>query len=109
MASFEQIRPMETGMKAFGAAAALFVFGSPALGDDVCLSREQRQAASSDRKVVPLSAALRAAHGRRGELVNAELCRGRDGLYYLLTLLGRDGKVTRATVDAGTGKLAEHR
>ncbi len=96
-------------MRAFGAFLALLLFGVPALADDECLSREQRRLATAGKQVVPLSAALRAAHGRRGELVNAELCRGPNGLYYLLTLLARDGKVTRATVDAGTGKLAERR
>ncbi len=74
-----------------------------------CLTREERRAAVGAKQVIPLSAALRAAHGRRGELVSARLCRGQNGLQYLLTLLARDGKVTRATVDAGTGKLADSR
>jgi hypothetical protein len=83
--------------------------GLPAAAADVCLTREQRRSAVANKQVVPLSAALRAAHGRRVELVNAQLCRGPSGLYYLLTLLARDGKVTRATVDAASGKLAAGR
>jgi hypothetical protein len=96
----------EAGMRGFVAAAALFLIGSSALADDACLTREQRRAAIANKQVVPLSAALRAAHARRGELISARLCQGPSGLYYLLTLLARDGKVARATVDAGTGKLA---
>lgn len=96
-------------MKVLVAGAALFLAGWPAFADDACLTREQRRAAVASKQVVPLSTALRAAHGRRGELVNAELCSGPSGLYYLLTLLTRDGKVARASIDAGTGKLAEGR
>lgn len=91
------------------AVAALLLFAMPAFADEACLTREQRRVAVAAKQVVPLSAALRAAHGRRGELVNAQLCRGPAGLYYLLTLLPRDGKVARATVDAGSGKLADGR
>jgi hypothetical protein len=100
---------MEAGMKGLFAVAVLLLTVLPAAADDVCLTREQRRAAVVSKQVVPLSAALRAAHGRRAELVNAQLCRGSSGLYYLLTLLPRDGKVTRATVDAVTGKLAAGR
>ncbi len=78
-------------------------------GPDDCLSRDQRRAAVASKQAISLSAAIRAAHGRRGELVKARLCRGPEGLVYLLTLLARDGKVTRATVDAATGRLAEGR
>jgi hypothetical protein len=69
-----------------------------------CLTREQRRAAIVSRQAVPLAVALRAAHGRRGDLLNARLCDGPKGLVYLLTLLGRDGKVSRVTVEAEPGK-----
>jgi len=36
---------------------------------------------------------------------SARLCRGKDGLVYVLTVLGRDGKVARITVDAAKGNL----
>ena len=72
-----------------------------------CLGREQRRAVVASGKVVPLSAAIRAAHARKNEVVKARLCQSPKGLVYLLTLLARDGKVTQATVDAASGKLAE--
>jgi uncharacterized membrane protein YkoI len=74
-----------------------------------CLSKDQRREMIATGKVVPLSAARRAVPHPRGELVRASLCESPTGLVYLLTLVARDGKVTRATVDAGSGKLAEVR
>lgn len=70
-----------------------------------CLSRDQRRAVVASGKVVPLSAAIRATRARKNEVVKARLCQGPKGLVYLLTLLARDGKVTRATVDAASGML----
>lgn len=96
-------------------AAALLVFsfvlatGAFADDQDNCLNRDQRRVAVAGKQVIPLAAALRAAHGRRAELLDAHLCKGSEGLYYLLTLLPRDGKVRRAIVDAATGKLADGR
>jgi uncharacterized membrane protein YkoI len=46
------------------------------------------------RKAVPDSDVLRAA-----------LCRGGDALVYEVTVLRRDGKVVRVTVDAPSGKV----
>ena len=74
-----------------------------------CLSKEQRRAVIASKQVVPLAVAIRAILGPRGEMVKARLCSGPKGLVYQLTLLARDGKITRATVDAATGKLAESR
>ena len=42
----------------------------------------------------------------KGEVVGAKLCQRPQGLVYLLTLLARDGKVTRVAVDASSGRLA---
>jgi hypothetical protein len=70
----------------------------------VCLSKDQRLAELAAKHIMTLSAALRSAHVRRSELIDARLCRGPNGLFYLLTLLPRDGKVRRATVDAGIEK-----
>jgi uncharacterized membrane protein YkoI len=41
----------------------------------------------------------------RGTVVRARLCRGPAGLVYVLTILARDGKVARLTVDAVKGTL----
>lgn len=41
----------------------------------------------------------------KGDVVDARLCKGANGLVYVLTLLARNGKVTIATVDAANGHL----
>jgi uncharacterized membrane protein YkoI len=70
-----------------------------------CLGVEERKAAIASNKAVPLSRAVRTARARAyGELVRARLCESGGRLVYLLTLLARDGKVARVTVDAGTGR-----
>jgi uncharacterized membrane protein YkoI len=74
---------------------------------DGCLTTAQRRSVSASGKVVPLSKAIRAARARRSEVVDARLCRGPQGLVYMLTLLAHDGKVTRATVDAASGQLTD--
>ncbi len=40
-----------------------------------------------------------------GTVVRARLCHGPEGLVYVLTVLARDGKVARITVDAVKGTL----
>jgi len=71
-----------------------------------CLDQRERRAEIEAGKVVRLSAAIRAAKSRMaGTVVRARLCRGKDGLVYVLTVLARDGKVARITVDAVKGTL----
>ncbi len=71
-----------------------------------CLNRAEQRAAVAGNKAVPLAAAIKALRerGHRSEVVRAELCRRGENLVYVLTLLARNGKVTRATVDAATGE-----
>ena len=88
---------MSAGLPAGGALAAE-VSG--------CLTKEQRQAVQESGKVVPLAWAKRAVPAHKGEVVGAKLCQRPNGLVYLLTLLARDGKVTRVAVDASSGRLA---
>jgi uncharacterized membrane protein YkoI len=71
-----------------------------------CLTKEQRQAVQQSGKVVPLAWAKRAVPAHKGEVVGAKLCQRPNGLVYLLTLLARDGKVTRVAIDASSGRLA---
>lgn len=71
-----------------------------------CLTKEQRQAEQQSGRVVPLAWAKRAVPAHKGEVVGAKLCQRPQGLVYLLTLLARDGKVTRVAVDASSGRLA---
>jgi hypothetical protein len=100
------------------AAIAVLAVG-PALGQDaanpapagpavahVCLDQKERRTESESGKVVRLGVAMRAAKTRMaGTVVRARLCHGKDGLVYVLTVLGRDGKVARITVDAVKGSV----
>jgi uncharacterized iron-regulated membrane protein len=75
-----------------------------------CLDQKERRAVEESGKVIHLAAAMRAARKRApGTLVQARLCRGKDGLVYVLTVLAHDGKVVRLTVDAVKGTLAGQR
>jgi uncharacterized membrane protein YkoI len=75
-----------------------------------CLDQKERKAVEESGKVIHLAAAMRAARKRApGTLVQARLCNGKDGLVYVLTVLDRDGKVARLTVDAVKGTLLGQR
>jgi uncharacterized membrane protein YkoI len=75
-----------------------------------CLDQKERKAVEESGKVIHLAAAMRATRKRApGTLVQARLCHGQDGLVYVLTVLGRDGKVARLTVDAVKGTLVGQR
>ncbi len=105
-------------MRSALAVAALLLVASASASakedGEGCLSRAEQRAAIENGQAVPLAQAIRSARlsvrGRGGrEVVKARLCRGPEGLRYVLTVLARDGKVTQATVDAGSGKLVEVR
>ena len=99
--------------------AALLSFALvPARGEDAphpakaeaetvhCLDQKERKAESDTNHLVRLSAAMRVARTQMpGTVVRARLCRGDEGLVYVLTVLARDGKVARLTVDAVKGTL----
>jgi uncharacterized membrane protein YkoI len=71
-----------------------------------CLTREQQRITISERRAVPLAAVRRALRSRLpGELVGARLCQEGARLIYLLTVLPRDGKVRRVTIDARSGAI----
>ncbi len=90
------------------AALLVAALAAPAGANDAqCLSADQRRSVAASGKVVPLSKAIRAARARKADVVDARLCRSAKGLVYLLTVLAHDGKVTRATVDAASGRLTE--
>lgn len=77
-----------------------------AAGPTQCLTPEQARAAVASHQAIPLARAMRQARSRiGGEMVRARLCRAANGLVYVLTVLARDGKVTRAIIDAASGKL----
>jgi uncharacterized membrane protein YkoI len=88
--------------------ALLVAAGTPAHAaePESCLSVDERRAAIAAHEAVPVARAIRAARARHpGEVVRAQLC-DRNGLVYVLTVLARDGKVHRVTVDAATGRLS---
>jgi uncharacterized membrane protein YkoI len=69
-----------------------------------CLSKSEQRAAVESHQAIPLAQAVKArTRVRHGDVVRARLCREGDKLVYVLTLLGRSGKVVTATVDAATG------
>lgn len=71
-----------------------------------CLTKAEQRAAVASHKAISLATAIKAPrqHGRHAEVVRARLCHNGDRLFYVLTLLGRSGKVITATVDAASGE-----
>jgi len=75
-----------------------------------CLDQKERRAANESGKLIHLAAAMRSAKKRMpGTVVRARLCRGKNGLVYVLTVLARDGRVARLKVDAVKGTLVGKR
>jgi len=75
-----------------------------------CLNQKERRALVENGTVLHLAAAMYAVRGHvAGTLVRARLCRRAEGLVYVLTVLARDGKVTRVVVDAAKGALIGER
>jgi uncharacterized membrane protein YkoI len=93
----------------FAVAASIVLSVAPVRAAELghaCLDQKERRAEIESGRVVRLATALRAARSKvPGTLVRARLCRSNDGLVYVLTVLARDGKVTRLTVDAVKGSL----
>ena len=99
------------GALAVSATSATSALAADAPPRHACLGKAEQRAAVAAHQAVPLAQAIRAvhAHGRRGEVLRARLCRHGDRLDYVLTLLSRNGKVTRVAVDAANGELAGNR
>jgi hypothetical protein len=74
-----------------------------------CLTGDEQRAAIANGKTVPLAAVIHALHRAPKDVVKAQLCQEPDRLIYMLTLLGRDGKVKRAIVDATNGAVVGER
>jgi len=93
----------------FAIAALIILSVAPVRAAELahgCLDQKERRAEIESGRVVRLATALRAARSKvPGTLVRARLCRSNDGLVYVLTVLARDGKVARLTVDAVKGSL----
>jgi uncharacterized membrane protein YkoI len=78
--------------------------------EHACLDQKERRAEAISGTVVRLATAIAAAKNRMpGAVVRARLCRGQEGLVYVLTVLAHDGKVARIVVDARKGTLVGER
>jgi uncharacterized membrane protein YkoI len=74
-----------------------------------CLTGDEQRAAIANSKAVPLATVIHALHRAPKDVIKAQLCQEPERLIYVLTLLGRDGKVRRATVDATNGAVVGER
>ncbi len=75
-----------------------------------CLSKAEQRAAVASHRALPLARVVKQRRrGHGSELVRARLCHHGEGLVYVLTLLRRNGKVSRVTVDAANGELISRR
>jgi hypothetical protein len=72
-----------------------------------CLSKSEQRTSVASKSAISLGDAIKSlrAHGRRAEVVRARLCRRDEKLVYVLTLLGRSGRVREVNVDAISGDL----
>jgi len=93
---------------ALGPAPAL---AAGPLPPEACLNKAEQHAAVAEQKAIPLAKAIRnrRENGHHAELVRARLCRHDDRLVYVLTLLGRSGRVFSETVDAANGEVISGR
>src|SRR5262249_6331222 len=93
------------------AVLLLGAIGPQAMGADgphgSCLTRAEQRAAVDDHKAISLGQAIKSLRQYRkySEVVRARLCRRDDKLVYVLTLLGRSGKVVDVTIDAINGQF----
>ncbi len=77
-----------------------------ASGHISCLTRPEQRAAVSAKRAISLAQALKLLHEQRrySEVLRARLCRRNGRLAYVLTLIGRNGKVAVVTIDAANGE-----
>ena len=94
------VRSVLTGL-VLGAGAAA---ATAAHAADRCLSPNEQKAKTAAHAVVPLSRAMRSVK-QHGEIIHALLCERGGRLVYVLTVLGRNGKVGQASVDAANGSV----
>jgi uncharacterized membrane protein YkoI len=91
------------GYIACGAAGA-------AAADTVCFSAEDTRDHVVKHGLVALSDVVRSSRGQSSaDLISARLCETSGNMVYMIAMLGRDGKVTRITIDARTGELINSR
>ena len=93
------------------AALLLGAMGLPAMAAEAthgsCLTRAEQRPAVDDHRAISLGQAIKSLRQYRkySEVVRARLCRKDDKLVYVLTLLGRSGRVVDVTIDAINGEF----
>ena len=72
----------------------------------VCMPpSEMREVVANEKVVAPAAAVMTARRAVPGaDVVRANLCRGEQGLVYVIGALRRDGRLLQVTIDAPTGK-----
>jgi uncharacterized membrane protein YkoI len=92
-------------------ALLLAAMGFPTMAAEAthgsCLTRAEQRAAVDDHRAISLGQAIKSLrqHRKYSEVVRARLCRKEDKLVYVLTLLGRSGRVVDVTIDAINGEF----
>jgi hypothetical protein len=102
-------RDQPWGLVVLAVAMPLLTPGMSFAAEAHCLNPDEQRAAIALGKAVPLGSVLHSLHRAPREVVKARLCQEPDRLIYQLTLLGRDGKVKVATVDATSGAVVGER
>ena len=74
-----------------------------------CLGGDEQRAAILNGKTVPIATVIHSLRRAPKDVIKAQLCQEPERLVYMLTLLGRDGKVKRAIVDATNGAVVGER
>jgi uncharacterized membrane protein YkoI len=99
------------------AALCLVTLLAPALAETArraprdagCLSDRDMREVLEEKRVVPPIAALRAARAKSpGDALRARLCMQGEDLVYIVTVLGKDGKIVLVNIDGRSGKPVEH-
>ena len=82
------------------------VHAADAPSRDSCLTKAEQRAAVAANQAISLAQAIKflREHRKYSEVVRAHLCRHDGKLVYVLTLLGRSGKVVDVTIDAINGE-----
>ncbi len=96
-------------MKLRIACLGIVLIAAPAMaaedGDRLCFSKaETRERIKAERLAEPFAVVRSTAGAVRGEALDARLCRSNGTLVYEISVLDRNGRVIRSTVDAATGR-----
>ena len=74
-------------------------------GDRLCFSKaETRERIKAERLAEPFAVVRSTAGAVHGDALDARLCRSNGTLVYEISVLDRNGRVIRTTVDAATGR-----